>query len=111
MGAVEDFCALIETTDVMRQVIKSLKEEPMHLLALICRDYETAHEPVPDHRVPVVGYIGQAALKALISAGMVKRQSGGQLALYTYEPTAEGLSQYEKLKGGSPGPSIFNISF
>ena len=103
MGAVGDFCALIEATDVMKQVIKSLKEGPAHLLAVICRDYETAHEPVPDHRVHAFGYMGEAALKALISAGMVKRQPGGGLALYTYEPTAEGLAQHEKLEADSFG--------
>jgi hypothetical protein len=101
MGAIEDFCALIEATDVIRQIINSLKEEPAHLLAVICRDYETAHEPVPDHRVHATGYMGEAALSALISAGMVNRHSGGGMSLYAYEPTANGLAQHQNLKAGS----------
>ncbi|OGO39271.1 MAG: hypothetical protein A2147_04570 [Chloroflexi bacterium RBG_16_57_8] len=98
MSAVEDFAALIEGTDVMKQVLKGLKEEPAHLLALICREYESTGQPVPDHRLYYVGYMGEAALKALLSAGMVRRQSGGVLALYTYEPTPEGEAQCERLK-------------
>jgi hypothetical protein len=42
--------------------------------------------------------MGEAAVRALLSAGLVKRQSGGRVSLYTYEPTAVGLGQYEKLK-------------
>jgi hypothetical protein len=82
----------------MRQVLKSLKEEPAHLLALIYREYEKTGRPVPDHRLYYVGYMGEAALKALMSAGMVIRHSGGGLALYAYEPTAEGKKQSERLR-------------
>jgi len=42
--------------------------------------------------------MGEAALKALLSAGLIRRQPGGRLSLYCYEPTPEGLEQYEKLK-------------
>jgi hypothetical protein len=42
--------------------------------------------------------LGEAALKALLSAGLIKRQPGRKLSLYSYEPTPEGLEQYEKLK-------------
>jgi hypothetical protein len=98
MRAIEDFVSLLETTDVMKQVLKNLKEEPAHLLGNICREYQMTGKPVPDHRLPSVGYLGEAAVKALISAGLIKRQSGGLAALYSYEPTPEGLEQYKKLK-------------
>jgi len=98
MSAIDDFVAVVETTEVMRQVIKSLREEPAHLLGEICQDYQRTGRPVPDHRLHFIGYMGEAALKALLSIGLVKRHSGGTMALYTYEPTGEGLAQYEKLK-------------
>ena len=109
MSAIEEFSAVIEKTDVMKQIIKSLKEEPAHLLLSICQKYREEGKPVPDHRLHLAGYMSEAALKALLSAGMIKRHPGGGLALYTFEPTADGLAQCDKLKaedlGKSPGPT------
>jgi hypothetical protein len=98
MSAIDDFTALMEKTEVMKQVLKSLKEEPAQLLGDICREYQKTGQPVPDHRLRFVGYMGEAALKALLSAGLIKRQSGGRLSLYCFEPTPEGLKQFEKLE-------------
>ena len=98
MGAIDSFAALVENTDVMKQVVRSLKEEPAHLLGDVCLEYQMTGQPVPDHRLHFVGYLGEAVLKALLSAGLIKRQPGRKLSLYSYEPTPEGLEQYEKLK-------------
>lgn len=98
MSAIDDFAALIERTEVMKQVLKSLKEEPAHLLCDICREYERTGQPVPDHRLQFIGYIGEATPGVLISAGLVRQQTGDRLSIYTYEPTPTGLEQYEKLK-------------
>jgi len=100
MGALDDFAALLEATEVMQQVIRSLKEEPAHLLGHICREYERSGRPVPDHHLSLVGYLGEASVKALMSAGLIRQQLGSRLALYCYEPTAEGMKQYEGLKAG-----------
>ena len=98
MSAIDDFATLLETTEIMKQVLKSLKEEPAHLLGDICREYQGTGQSMPDHHLQFVGYMGEAALKALLSAGLIRRQPGGRLSLYCYEPTSEGLEQYEKLK-------------
>lgn len=98
MSAIDDFAALVESTELMKQVLKSLREEPAHLLGDICREYERTGQPVPDHRLQFVGYIGEATPRVLISAGLVRQQTGDRLSIYTYEPTREGLEQYEKLK-------------
>jgi len=98
MSAIDDFVTLLETTEVMKQVLKSLKEEPAHLLGDICREYQRTGQSMPDHHLQFVGYMGEAALKALLSAGLIRRQPGGRLSLYCYEPTQEGLAEYEKLK-------------
>jgi hypothetical protein len=45
-----------------------------------------------------MGYMGGAALKALLAAGLIRQHSGGRLSLYTYEPTEKGLEQYKKLE-------------
>jgi len=100
MDALDDFAALLEATEVMKQVIKSLKEEPAHLLGDICREYETTGQPVPDHHLHFAGYLGEASLKALISAELIRQHPGSRLALYSYEPTQKGLKQYERLKAG-----------
>jgi hypothetical protein len=98
MSAIDDFAALLETTEVVRQVLKNLKEEPAHLLGDLCREYRMTGQPVPDHRLHFAGYMGEAALKALISAGLIRRQPGGRLSLYCYEPTTQGLEQYQRLE-------------
>jgi len=101
MSALDDLYALLETTEVVKQLLKSLKEEPAQLLGDICREYQRTGQPVPDHRLHFAGYMGEARTKALLSAGLIRRQSGGKLSLYCYEPTAEGLEQYERLKAES----------
>lgn len=99
MSAIEEFAVMLENTEVMKQALKSLREEPALLLAEICREHQKNNEqPVPDHRLRSVGYMGEASVKALISAGLVKRQPGGLISLYLYEPTPEGLKWWEKLQ-------------
>lgn len=98
MSAVEEFCALLETTEVMKEMIRSLREEPANLLGDIFRQYEETGHPVPDHRLQLAGYMSQAAIKVLLSAGLIGRLPGGTLSLYSYVPTDEGLKQHENLK-------------
>lgn len=98
MSAIDDFAALLETTEVMKQVLRSLKEEPAHLLGDICREYQKTGQSVPDHRLHFTGYLGEASLKALLSTGLIRQQPGGRLSLYSYKPSPEGLEQYERLK-------------
>ncbi len=98
MSAIDDFTALLGATEVMTQVLKSLKEEPAHLLGDICREYQRTGQPVPDHHLRFTGYLGETSLKALIAAGLIKQQSGDRLSIYCYEPTPQGLKQYEGLK-------------
>ena len=98
VSAIDDFIALLETTEVMQQVLKNLKEEPAHLFGDICREYQLTGQSVPDHHLRLTGYMGEASLKALLSIGLIRRQTGSRLSLYSYEPTTKGLEQYEKLK-------------
>ncbi len=98
MSTIDDFAALLEATEVMKQVLKSLKEKPAHLLGSICQEYQRTGQSVPDHHLHFVSHMSEATLKALLSAGLMRRQPGGRLSLYSYEPTPEGLEQYERLK-------------
>ena len=98
MSAIDDFAASLETTEIIKQLLKSMKEEPAHLLGDICQEYQTTSRPAPDHHLHLAGYLGDASLKALLSLGLIRQQSGGRLSLYSYEPTPEGLVQYQRLK-------------
>jgi hypothetical protein len=98
MSALDDFTELLDRTEVMKQLINTLKQEPAHLLGDICREYKKTGKAVPDHNLRTIGYMGEAAIRALASAGLIIRSSGGLLSLYVYEPTDEGLKQYKKLK-------------
>ncbi len=64
MSAIDDFAAVLENTEVMKQISKSLKEEPAHLLGDICWEYQRTGQSVPDHRLHFAGYLGEATLKA-----------------------------------------------
>lgn len=98
MSAIDDFVALLETTEVVKQILKTMKEEPAYILKDICWHYYKNGGSMPDHQLQFTGYMGEVALKALMSAGLIKKQSGGSVSLYTYEPTEEGLRQYDQLK-------------
>ena len=99
MSVLDDFVALLGETEIMQQVVKALREEPAHLLGSICRECEKTGQPVPDHHLHFSGYIGEASLKALLSAGLISQESGGRLSLYCYRPTESGLGQYKNLEG------------
>ena len=98
MSALDDFIKLLDSTDVMQQLMDSLKQEPAYLLGEICREYGRTGNAVADHKLKLVGYMGEAALRALISARLITRTSGGVSSVYAYQPTEEGLKQYNKLK-------------
>ena len=98
MSALDDFTELLDNTEVMKQLMNTLKQEPAHLLGDICREFEKTGQAVPDHRMRTVGYMGEAAIRALVSVGLITRTSGGLLSLYLFEPTEEGLKHYKKLK-------------
>lgn len=97
MKAYQDFITLIKKTEPMQQMLRSLEEEPARLLGRICQEYEKTGQPVPDHHLHPSGYIGEVALRALISAGLLRSEAGGKFALYQYQPTEKGLEQYKSL--------------
>lgn len=97
MSALDDFAACLETTEVIRQLVKSLKEEPARLLGEINREYENSGESVPDHRLLPGSFLGDDSFKALEAAGLIIREAGQQ-SVYCYRPTAAGREYYQKLK-------------
>ena len=98
MSAIDDFNALLAETEVIQEVFRSLREEPEYLLGAICGEYLKTKKAIPDHHLRLAGYISETALKALLSAGLIKRQSGGTLSVFTYEPTTKGQQQYARLR-------------
>jgi len=97
MNAFEDFVAEIRKTQTMRALLESLEEEPAKLLAAICKEYETTNKAVPDHHLHLVGYFGEAMLRALLSANLVTREPGDRFYLYGYKPTETGLGYYKNM--------------
>jgi hypothetical protein len=100
MTAIDDFAVLLETTPPMQSLLRSLKEEPAQLLGDICREYLRSQQPVPDHHLQMVGYLGETAALILMAAGLVKRDQGGSYSIWVYQPTDDGVNQYEKLRTG-----------
>lgn len=97
MGAYENLVAKLKKTGEMQQVLANLEREPVSLLYAVCKEYETTKEPIPDHHLLVSGYLKEVSLRTLLSAGLLERQPGSRLSLYTYRPTAAGMKYYRNL--------------
>ena len=97
MGAYEGLVQTIKQTEVMQQALAGLQEEPVKLLRAICKEYEASNEPVSDHHFLLTGYLGEIALRALLSAGLIERQSGDRDSIFRYKPTPAGLEHYKRL--------------
>jgi hypothetical protein len=97
MGAYEELIERLRQTDVMQQVLAALEKEPVTLLYAICKEYEASNEPVPDHRLPISGYLKEVALRTLLSGKLLERQPGGRLSVYSYRPTSDGMECYRRL--------------
>lgn len=98
MSAFDEFTALLDSTNPMKHLLQSLREEPAYLLRDICRQFERTGRPVPDHNVLPTGFMHETSLGVLLAAGLVKRYSGETLALYVYEPTPEGQEFCRRLE-------------
>ena len=105
MSAFEDFTQAIRQTEIMQQFLADLEKEPVTILLAICREYELRNEAVADHRFHVSGYVGELALQALLSGGLVERLPGGRLSVYSYKPTQTGMEFYRRLKSEGWGAS------
>jgi len=97
MGAFEDFVDVIKKTETMQSLLQSLEKEPAKILGNICRRYEATNKAVPDHHLNLIGYFGEAMLRALISANLVTREVEDRFSLYGYKPTETGLKYYHAL--------------
>ena len=97
MTRFEEFTSLIKQTEIVQALLQSLMEEPVKLLNCICREYETTNKPVPDHHLNPTGKFSEAVLRALLSANLMTRETGGSIALYVYKPTEEGLKYYRDM--------------
>jgi len=86
MAAFEDFVTEIRKTETMQA-----------LLSTICKEYEATSRAVPDHHLHLMGYFGEAMLRALISANLVAREAGDRFSLYNFRPTEAGLKYYNAM--------------
>lgn len=96
----DEFLSVLRSTTIMQQVEKGLREEPVHILEVICKENEKSGQPMPDYRLHLSGYIGEVSLKALLEAGLIKQESGGRVSIYIYSPTEAGLKYYHSFKEG-----------
>lgn len=97
MSALDDFAALLAETDVIKQLSKSLKEEPAILLGHISREYEKSGQNVPDHRLLPGSFLGEDSLRALMAAGLITREPG-EYSVYCYAPTTAGREFHRRLE-------------
>ncbi len=103
MTARAEFVERIHQTDTMKELVRSLDEEPARLLDRICSRYEETGRAVADHYLQLTGYFGETMLRVLIRAGLVERVTGGRGALHAYEPTTEGLELYRRMREEKKG--------
>jgi hypothetical protein len=97
MTAYQEFRDRIHETDTMKELTRSLDEEPARLLGRICARYEETGRPVPDHFLQLTGYFGETMLRVLVRSGFIDRVSGGRGALNAYQPTSDGLNCFHRM--------------
>ncbi len=97
MTAYEEFVVRIHETDTMRELVRSLDDEPARLLRAICSRYEETGRAVADHYLQLTGYFGETMLRVLVRAGLIDRESGGRGALHAYVPTAGAIELYRRM--------------
>jgi len=98
MTVYDEFGARIREADSMKELIRSLDEEPERLLQRICSRYEETGRPVADHYLQLTGYFGETMLRVLVQARFIDRESGGRAALNVYQPTSDGLEFYHRMR-------------
>lgn len=98
-SARNKFLNRIKKTEPVDYLLRSLDQESVRLLGNICRAYEKTGKAVPDHQIHPSGYIGEIAIKALVSARLLKMLPGQRQALFLYEPTEEGIMVFRELEG------------
>lgn len=98
MTAYAEFVNRIHQTDTMRELMRSLDEEPTKLFLRICSRHEETGRAVADHYLQLTGYFGEIMLRVLMGAALIHRVSGGRGALLAYEPTEEGMQLYRGMK-------------
>ncbi len=96
-SAREELTNIVRSTESIRQIILDLENEPVRLLCIIGREKTTTGAAIPDHRLGLNNYFAEAALRALVAAGLVTQRPGGIISIYDYEPTEKGLAIYSKL--------------
>jgi hypothetical protein len=98
MTAHDEFTARIRETDTMKELIRSLDEEPARLLHRICTRYAETGRPVADHYLQLTGYFGETMLRVLVRARLIECVSGGRGALNAYQPTEDGLELHRRMR-------------
>lgn len=98
MSVIDELNVILKATDIFKQVVRSMEDEPLKLLVDICDKNTLTGRPVPDHNLRMPGYIGDVALRALIETGLVEKKDGGRVSLYSYQPTECGIAYYQRLK-------------
>ena len=98
ISAREEFINLIKTTDVIRQLLHDLEEDPLRMLCSVCKENSETGEPVPDHHLDFYGYNSESSLRALTAAGLLEAREDSKYAVREYVPTAKGKELCSRLR-------------
>ena len=96
--AREEFAALVNSTDVMQQLLWDLEQDPLRILCGVCRENGETGQPVPDHHLDFSSYNCESSLRALTAAGLLRAHEGSRYAVREYEPTEQGLDLHRRLR-------------
>lgn len=99
MTVCDEFSARIRDSETMKELIRSLDEEPVLLLQRICSRHEETGRPVADHYLQLTGYFGETMLRVLMQADLIERVPGGRGSLNAYQPTSDGMRFCHTMRG------------
>jgi hypothetical protein len=101
MATTNELQELLQKTGPIRELLTSIRREPVRLLTRINEEYERTGQPVPDHRLGAGHYLSGVLLRALQEAGLVEEASPGRRFVRAYLPTQRGQEYARRIRSES----------
>ena len=88
--------SLILAAPPMRELQDELRRYPVRLLRQLAAEFRRRQAPVPDHALELAPYVGETALRALVTSGLAE-QVRSPYAVRAYKPTERALDLLQRL--------------
>jgi hypothetical protein len=97
-GANKELVEIISKFGPIRQLREELDRYPVELFRRVCLLSSKRNSSVPDYNLRLAPYLGEMALRALVSAELVATVDRGIHSMQAYVPTDKGKKLWQRLE-------------